>query len=54
MAKQETPSPTPFEKFQSLAQRLVSVPREELEREQAKYEKKRKKSPKQSDRKPML
>jgi hypothetical protein len=30
--------PTPFEKFRSLAKKLVNVPRKEYEREQEKYE----------------
>lgn len=53
-SKKAAPSPTPFEKFHTLARQLVAVPREELENEQAKYERQRKKKPKQNSRKAMF
>ena len=36
--KPKSEEPTPFEKFRSLAKKIVNVPREEYEQEQAKYE----------------
>ena len=41
MKDDESPKPeepTPFEKFKSLAKRIVNVPHKEYEQEQAKYE----------------
>ena len=35
--KPKSEEPTPFEKFRSLAKKIVNVPREEYEQEQAKY-----------------
>jgi hypothetical protein len=41
--------PTPFERFTALTKKVVSVPRSEIQKREADYQKARKNSPKNSD-----
>jgi len=40
--REKAPEPTPFQKFQALAQSVVSVPKAEIDRREAEYLKARK------------
>lgn len=41
MSTTAKPEPTPFEKFQTFAKKVLSVPKSEIDRREAEYQKKR-------------
>jgi hypothetical protein len=42
MAESTAPDPTPFQRFRTLLQAAVSVPKSEIDRREAEYKKRRK------------
>lgn len=48
MAKAERPEPTPFEKFEAFAKKIVRVPTKEIDEKAKEYEAKRARRPKRA------
>ena len=48
MAKAERPEPTPFERFEAFAKKLVNVPKREIDEKQREHEAKKARRPKRA------